>query len=217
MPTFTGSPQWTIAALRRSSDSNTSRAACRARIRTSARSTSSPVASIDPVAARRTTGGTRRARLRRLRPRSAMIRLPMLNVDSRFVAFVMAMNGRHFECGSERVEIGFERGRCVRRSDRASSWPARSDQTVGIRKLSERGSRASFRSAPHRTMWRACRVARARCFEHTPRRECCQRRSNLDHRANARSSGAQAGSTPAGRAERTVEAQRRALTPPSTA
>jgi len=40
---------------------------------------------------------------------------------------------------------------------------------------------------------------------------------NLDHRANARSSGAQAGSTPAGRAERTVGAQRRALTPPSTA
>jgi hypothetical protein len=114
------------------------------------------------------------------------------------------------ECGSERVEIGFERGRCVRRSGRAS-WPARSDQTVGIRKLSERGSRASFRSAPHRTMWRACRAARARCFEHTPRRECCQRRSNLDHRANARSSGAQAGSTPAGRAERTVEAQRRAF------
>src|SRR6267142_1416131 len=74
------------------------------------------------------------------------------------------------ECGSERVEIGFERGRCVRRSGRAS-WPARSDQTVGIRKLSERGSRASFRSAPHRTMWRACRAARARCFEHTPRRE----------------------------------------------
>ena len=31
------------------------------------------------------------------------------------------------------------------------------------------------------------------------------------------SSGAQAGSTPAGRAERTVEAERRALTPPSTA
>src|SRR5262245_46166167 len=30
------------------------------------------------------------------------------------------------------------------------------------------------------------------------------------------SSGAQAGSTPAGRAERTVGAQRRALTPPST-
>jgi hypothetical protein len=31
------------------------------------------------------------------------------------------------------------------------------------------------------------------------------------------SSGAQAGSTPGGRAERTVEAERRALTPPSTA
>ena len=31
-----------------------------------------------------------------------------------------------------------------------------------------------------------CRAARARCFEHTPRRECCQRRSNLDHRAKAR-------------------------------
>jgi len=29
-------------------------------------------------------------------------------------------------------------------------------------------------------------VARARCFEHTPRGECCQSRSNLDHRAKAR-------------------------------
>jgi hypothetical protein len=37
------------------------------------------------------------------------------------------------------------------------------------------------------------------------------------HRTKANSSGAQAGSTPAGRAGRTVEAQRRALTPPSTA
>ena len=35
-------------------------------------------------------------------------------------------------------------------------------------------------------MWRTCPVARARCFEHTPRGECCQSRSNLDHRANAR-------------------------------
>jgi hypothetical protein len=31
-----------------------------------------------------------------------------------------------------------------------------------------------------------CRVARARCFEHTPGRECCQSGSNLDHRASAR-------------------------------
>jgi len=35
-------------------------------------------------------------------------------------------------------------------------------------------------------MWRTCPVARARCFEHTPRGECCQSRSNLDHRAKAR-------------------------------
>jgi hypothetical protein len=41
--------------------------------------------------------------------------------------------------------------------------------------------------------------------------------SNLGHRVFADSSGAQAGSTPAGRAERTVEAKRRALKPPSTA
>jgi len=40
---------------------------------------------------------------------------------------------------------------------------------------------------------------------------------HLDHRVFADSSGAQAVSAPAGRAERTVEAQRRALTPPSTA
>jgi hypothetical protein len=40
---------------------------------------------------------------------------------------------------------------------------------------------------------------------------------NLGHRVFADSSGAEAGPTPAGRAERTVEAQRRALTPPSTA
>jgi hypothetical protein len=37
------------------------------------------------------------------------------------------------------------------------------------------------------------------------------------HRVKADSCGAQAESTPAGRAERTVGAQRRALTPPSTA
>src|SRR4051812_30252326 len=30
-----------------------------------------------------------------------------------------------------------------------------------------------------------CRQARARCFENTPRGECCQSRSNLDHRAKA--------------------------------
>src|SRR5262245_16773242 len=85
MPTFTVSPQWTVDGLCRSSDSNASRAACRARIRTSARSASSPGASNDALAARRTTGGRRRVRLPRLRPPSAMIRLPMLNVDSWFV------------------------------------------------------------------------------------------------------------------------------------
>src|SRR4029079_2665499 len=52
--------------------------------------------------------------------------------------------------------------------------------------LSERCPRASFRSAPHRTMWRTYRAARARCFEHAPRHEWSQRRSNLDHRAKAR-------------------------------
>ncbi len=47
-----------------------------------------------------------------------MMRLPMLNIDSLFVAFVMAMMGGT-ECGSERIGIGGEPGRCIRRSDRA--------------------------------------------------------------------------------------------------
>src|SRR5262249_41358150 len=47
-----------------------------------------------------------------------------------------------------------------------------------------------------------CRAARARCLERTPRCECCQSRSNLGHRVFADSSGAQAGSMPAGRAGR---------------
>ena len=84
MPTFTTSPQWRTSGLQRASEWNSSRAACRARTRTNARSASSLRASIDSVATRRATRGRRRARVRRLRPRSAMIRLPMLNVDSWF-------------------------------------------------------------------------------------------------------------------------------------
>ena len=42
MPTFTASPQWRTSVLPRASDSNSSRAACRASTRTNARSASSP-------------------------------------------------------------------------------------------------------------------------------------------------------------------------------
>src|SRR5262249_9725514 len=52
--------------------------------RTSARSAASVLASIAGVGSRRESGAVRRVRLRCLRPRSAMIRLPMLNVDFRF-------------------------------------------------------------------------------------------------------------------------------------
>jgi len=49
------------------------------------RSASSVLASTAAVESRRESGAIRRVRLRCLRPRSAMIRLPMLNVDSWFV------------------------------------------------------------------------------------------------------------------------------------
>src|SRR5262249_40044455 len=64
---------------------------------------------------RRGFGAIRRVRLRCLRPRSAMIRLPMLNVDSWFVAFVTAMNGRHT------VRL---RTRCLLRSSAADVFGA---------------------------------------------------------------------------------------------
>src|SRR5262249_40347638 len=83
--------------------------------------------------------------------------------------------------------------------------------------LSERSPRATFRSAPHRTMWRSASrhvrdVSNIRLVASAVNGD-----RNLDHRVFADSGGAQAGSTPAGRAERAVGAQRRALTPPSTA
>ena len=81
------------------------------------------------VEPRRESVAIRRVRLRCLRPRSAMIRLPMLNVDSWFLAFVTAMNGRHRVRLRTRC-VGVERGRWVRRSDRAASQPARSNQFV---------------------------------------------------------------------------------------
>src|SRR5262245_13457017 len=79
--------------------------------------------------------------------------------------------------------------------------------------LSERSPRATFRSAPHRTMWRSAwrhvrDVSNIRLVASAVNGD-----RNLDHRVFADSGGAQAGSTPAGRAERAVGAQRRALTP----
>ena len=81
--------------MRRNSHSKTSRAACRASTRTKARSATSVLLSTADAESRRWSTAIRRVRLRCLRPRSAMIRLPMWNVDSWFLAFVTAMNGRH--------------------------------------------------------------------------------------------------------------------------
>jgi hypothetical protein len=119
------------------------------------------------------------------------------------------------ECGSERAVLGIERGRCVRRDDRASWTSARSNQSVGIGMLSERCPRASFRNAPHRAMWRSAvrherDVSNIRLVASAVNGD---QTSTIAQKPD--SSGAQAGSTPAGRARRTVEAQRRALTPPS--
>src|SRR3954464_4477648 len=120
------------------------------------------------------------------------------------------------ECGSERVEIGFERGRCVRRSGRAS-WPARSEQTVGIRKLRnealERHSEAlHIGRCEGRAVWHERDVSNIRLAVSAVNLD---QTSTIAQRPD--SSGAQAASTSAGRAGRTVEAQRRALMPPSTA
>jgi hypothetical protein len=83
--------------------------------------------------------------------------------------------------------------------------------------LSERSPRASFRSAPHRTMWRSA-VRHERDVSNI---RLVASGVNDDQTSTIAqepdSSGAQAGSTPVGRAERTVGAQRRALRPPSTA
>src|SRR6185436_2457053 len=83
--------------------------------------------------------------------------------------------------------------------------------------LSERSPRASFRSAPHRTMWRGAErherdILKIRLVVVAVNGD---RTSTIAYLPTQ--SGAQAGSTPAGRAGRTVGAQRRALTPPSTA
>jgi hypothetical protein len=143
-------------------------AACRASTRTNARTASSPRASVGSVAMRRTIRGRRRARFSRLRPRSAMIRLPMLIVDSSFAGVRDGDECRHFvrlrtRCAWHRAQKAFPRADCSGR--RPAVLTLRSGQSVSLRKLSERGSRASFRSAPRRTTWRACRVARARCFK----------------------------------------------------
>jgi len=81
------------------------------------------------------------------------------------------------ECGSERAVVVLERGRCVRRSDRASWWAARSESiclnqnAVGTKPSSVIPKRSTSDDVEE------CLAARARCSEHTPRRECCQRRS----------------------------------------
>ena len=173
--------------VRRSSDSKTSCAACRANTLTNARRASSHRASIGSVAPRRTTGGLRRPRLRPLRSRSAMIRLPMLNVDSWFAGVRCGDDGRHRVrlrtrccCSRARKVYSAQRSRVMMVS--AIDSICRNQDAVGT------NPRASFRSAPHRAMWR-----RARCFEHTPRRDCCQRRFKPRPSRICRLSGAQCG------------------------
>lgn len=169
------------------------------------RSASSVLALTAAVESRRESGAICRVRLRCLRPRSAMIRLPMLNVDSWFVgvrdddewAAQSAAPNALCWCRARKM-CSAQRSRGITAS--AIESICLNQDAVGTKPSSVIPKRSTSVDAEE------CRAARARCFEHTLRGERCQRRSNLDHRVFADSSGAQAVSAPAGRAERTVGA-----------
>jgi len=103
-----------------------------------------------------------------------MIRLPMLNVDSWFVgvrddderaALSAAPNALLLASSAEGVF-----GAVIARDDSERDRINRSDQdAIGTKPLSVVPKRSTSGDAEE------CRVARARCFEHTLRGECCQR------------------------------------------
>ena len=161
--------------------------------------------------------GERRVRLPRLRPRSAMIRLPMLNVDSWFDGVRIAMNGRH------RVRL---RTRCCctrARKVYSAQLIARRDSQRDRISLSESGCCRNDALERHSEALHIGRCGGVPCGTSEMFRTYASSRvlsTAIETSTIAylpAQSGAQAGSTPAGRAGRTVGAQRRALTPPSTA
>jgi hypothetical protein len=130
-----------------------------------------------------------------------MIRLPIFNVDSRFAAFVMAMNGRHLSAAPNASSV------VSSAEDVFGAVIARRDRQRDRINLPESGSCRNEALERHSEALHIGRCGGERDVSNIRLvASAVNDDSNLGHRVLADSSGAQAGSTPAGRAERTVGA-----------
>jgi hypothetical protein len=138
-------------------------------------------------------------------------------VDSRFAAFVMAMKGRHLSAAPKALYLassaegvfGAVIARRDNRRDRINLSESGSCRDEALERRSEalHIGRCGGRAVRHERD-----VSNIRLVPSAVNRDQSSTIAQV-----AGFNGAQAASTPAGRAGRTVEAQRRALTPPSTA
>ena len=140
------------------------------------RSASSVLTSTAAVKSRRESGAIRRVRLRCLRPGSAMIRLPMLNVDSWFAG---VRDGDEWAAQSAAPNaLCWCRARKMCSAQRSRGITASAIESICLTQDAVGTKPSSV--IPKRSTSddvEGCRAARARYFEDTPRPDRCQRRS----------------------------------------